>query len=761
MIKSLKYLFVSMILPTIIFATSNSLEKVSLQLNWKHQFEFAGFYIAKENGFYKDVGLDVEILEWNPNINNITDTLNDTSTYTMNYSSILIDISNGKDIVLLSAIFQSSPLVLLTTEESNIQSIKDFKGKRIMSSGDLTNNASFISMMHSKGVVVEDIIMQKPSFNVQDLIDKKTDLIASFISNEPFVLKELGAKPVIFNPKNYGFDFYDNILATSNENIKKNPLQVKQFTQASLKGWKYAFSNIEETVQLILDKYNTQNKSREALLYEANALKELAYFGTSKIGKIEKRRLAKSYQVYKLLGLATHNLDFEKLIYNGSLLDFKLTYDEKKYLKNKKAITMCIDPDWMPFEMFDKNKKHVGITADYFKLLEKSLDITINVVETLNWEQSIEFAKNRKCDILSLAMRTANRDTYLNFTESYLEIPIVLATKMDVPFIDDYSSLKDKKIGIPKGYAFIELFKKEYPYLHIVEVNNVDEGLQKVTQNELYGFIGTLATVGYKLQTKYIGELKITSKFDNNMEGGIAVRNDDKVMLNIFQKAIQNIDINQRQDILNNWISIKYERGTDYTLVLYILLVVFIMFLFFFYRQYILHKTNKELQLLASTDSLTKLYNRRYFITTAEYIFLIAKREKKAISVIMLDIDFFKKVNDIYGHKIGDDVIIKLSSILLNSTRKSDIVCRWGGEEFLILLSDTDINGATVIAEKIRKIVNTTTIKVDDHLEVTFTVSFGVDEVNISDIDIEPSIKRADEALYKAKKTGRNKVCIS
>ncbi len=171
-----------------------------------------------------------------------------------------------------------------------------------------------------------------------------------------------------------------------------------------------------------------------------------------------------------------------------------------------------------------------------------------------------------------------------------------------------------------------------------------------------------------------------------------------------------------------------------------------------------LEQTQKELKLLASTDPMTNLYNRRYFSKVSEHILDLAKRDKTSLCVIMLDIDKFKNINDTYGHKVGDEVIIDLANRLNDKTRNSDIVCRFGGEEFVILLPDTTINGAFIIAEKIREEVENYEIDLEYGRYLKYTISIGVSEViHDEDVNIEATIHRADEALYKAKNSGRNK----
>ena len=592
--KFFSYTF--LLFATLLFSNTDQLEKVSVQLQWKHQFEFAGFYMAKEKGFYKKAGIDVELKEFDTSVDIVDDVNRGESTFGVYYPSLILDKTQGKDIVLLSAILQSSPHVLVSLKSSGIKSIKDFKGRKIMLSAGETETASFTSMLKSGDIYSSDMIKIPHSLNIEDLINKKTDLMSIFISNEIHFLDKKGIEYDIWDPKDYGFDFYDVILFTSNSEVKKNPQMVDSFNRTSLEGWKYAFEHIDETVDLILQKYNTQNKTRESLFYEANVLKELAYIDRTKLGSIDENKIQRIYDIYNIMGLAKERIDMSEFIFSPLKNMTLFNKDEKEYLKNKKFITMCIDPDWMPFESFEESK-HIGLSADYFKLFEAELGIPVNVIKTENWTQSMELAKSRECDILSLVMSTPQREKYLNFTLPYLQIPLVVATKIDVPFVNDISGLADEKIGITKGYAFGELLKIKYPSLNIVEVENIKDGLQKVNKGELFGYIGTLASIGYMFQTNFVGELRIAGKFDESWNLGVGVRDDDRVLLAIFNKIIKNIDAQTHQKILNNWVAIKYEKGTDYSLIWKMLALILLVSVVGLYRNNILKKTNMNLQM--------------------------------------------------------------------------------------------------------------------------------------------------------------------
>lgn len=166
-----------------------------------------------------------------------------------------------------------------------------------------------------------------------------------------------------------------------------------------------------------------------------------------------------------------------------------------------------------------------------------------------------------------------------------------------------------------------------------------------------------------------------------------------------------------------------------------------------------------ETRQLSITDGLTKLYNNRYFKEIFEREFERAKRFNKDLSLILLDIDHFKSINDNYGHVQGDSVLKEIGSILKDSTRKIDIVARYGGEEFAILSNDTSLNNTCILAEKIRKNVESYAFRTEKQ-PLRVTISLGVASLAADAHNIMDLIEMADSSLYQAKEGGRNKVCV-
>ena len=589
-------LIFALILSALPFLNASNLQKTSVQLMWFDQFQFAGFYTAIEKGFYKEVGLEVELKEYNDS-NVLDEVINKKSDFGIGSSSLIADKSNGKDIVLLGSIFQSSPLILLTLKNSDINYIEDIKNKKIMITKEQQDFATFKSMIISKGINTSNLQFLEHSFNIDDLINKKTDLMLAYITNEPFLLKEKGYESRVFKPKDYGFDFYEDIIFTTKEFALNNPKLVKDFYKATIKGWEYAFNNIDEIAKLIHEKYNSQNKSLESFIFEANEMKKLAFDKDGKIGTITQEKINLIINTYRVMGLIKNEINSEDFVYTKHLENnFLLNEKEKIYLENKKTIKMCVDPNWMPFEKIENNK-HIGIAADYIKILESKIKIPITLVPTKTWSESLELGQKRVCDIFSLVRTTPQREKYLNFTMPYLNIPLVIAADINAPFINDFSQIKDKQLAIIKDYAIGEILRMKYPNIDFIDVEDIQEGLNLVQKGKVFGFIDTLVTLGYHIQNNYIGQLKISGRFDETWNLGVGTRNDEPILNDIFNKAINDISIIQKQEILNNWISVNYQNSLDYGFFYKILavLIIFTSILILFYRQYLLKKLNSQL----------------------------------------------------------------------------------------------------------------------------------------------------------------------
>ena len=171
--------------------------------------------------------------------------------------------------------------------------------------------------------------------------------------------------------------------------------------------------------------------------------------------------------------------------------------------------------------------------------------------------------------------------------------------------------------------------------------------------------------------------------------------------------------------------------------------------------------SQEELKEQASTDPLTRLHNRRYFSSEADFLLALCREQKRPMAVMIADIDHFKRVNDTWGHPVGDKVIVRIAQTLKSCCRSRDLLARFGGEEFVILLPDADLRQAALCAERIRATVAKTAFQMVDGETAHVSMSIGVALVDVEQDSIQSALDRADQALYAAKQDGRNRVAIA
>lgn len=773
------YKFHKIILTLILILSINhakELEKVSLQLQWLDQFQFAGYYIAKEKGYYKNVGLDVEILKYRNDIKVVDSVVSKKATYGTGRTSLLIHRNNNLPVVALAAIFQHSPAALLVTDES-ILTPNDLINKRIMISPDAITSVSYMSMLFSEGILKDNIKVQPHSYNVQDLVDGKTDAIASYISNEPYKLKQMGIKYKYFHPKDYGFDFYGDLLFTSEYELINHPKRAENFTIASLKGWDYAFNNIKETAQIIYDKYNIQNKTLDELIYEGETLKKLAYDKNGELGHIEKERFEEIAKTYRLFGMIDRNYHITGFIKDIHCLNkTELDEEERSWLLKNDTVRIATNRAWDPIEFFNTQGLYSGIASGYLEILKEKIDVNFQVKNGKYWHEMIEDIKDKKVDMFLAIVPTPERKKYMNFTTSYLEFPTVIVTQDHIGYIKNLFDLSNKKVAVEKSFYTNELLQTYNDKIKLIEVNTTAEALQLVSNGTAYAYVGSLPNIGYFIQKLRLSNLKISGEAPFKTKLSFSTRKDLPLLTSILQKALNDIEEREHDVLYNQWINIKYEHQVDYKIVLVIATIAFLILLLFYTRNKALKKElflrerfstklkslnkalenkNVVLKELSENDTLTKIANRRKIDEFLEIEIERSYRNRLNLSIIMLDIDFFKEINDTFGHKIGDEVLISLSQLLVENVRIYDLVGRWGGEEFIIICPNTNLKQSKNLCKKIHQLIENKKYECLNNGNIT--VSCGIAQYKDNE-SMDKFIQRVDTELYKAKNAGRNNI---
>jgi ABC-type nitrate/sulfonate/bicarbonate transport system substrate-binding protein len=335
MVKLLALLF--FIIPSLLLAEKN-LDKVSLQLHWKYQFEFAGFIAAKEKGFYEEAGLDVELKEYTFGQNIIKDITNKKSTYGIYNSNILVEYLKKEPIQLISSYFKRSALVLITKPE--IKYPKDLVNKKIMAAGIEDFDLNFNYIFSLQNIKIDSLDLVPHSFNVDDFKNGKVDAMTAFISDQPFKLDKLNVKYNIIDPSNFGIFNLQLELFTSKDEVNKNMQRTEAFKKASLQGWEYALNNPDEIINIILKKYNTQNLTKEFLENEALHTERLMLPKMYEIGSIDKMFLYRQIDV--LFNKSSFSLDEKKELVDNFIFYNKKELDERKAKLNYELIKNSI-----------------------------------------------------------------------------------------------------------------------------------------------------------------------------------------------------------------------------------------------------------------------------------------------------------------------------------------------------------------------------------------------------------------------------------
>ncbi|MGS2717457.1 diguanylate cyclase [Eionea flava] len=620
-----------------------ALEKVALQLKWFHQFQFAGYYAALEKGYYKDAGLDVSIIERSPKITPLTVILSGQAEYGISDSSLILNRLNGNPIVVLGAIFQHSPLVLMTRKEDELISPYELKGKRVMRQYNI-DDASLTAMFHALDIDESDIIHVPHTFKDNDLFLGKVDAMSAYSSDQPFLAKEKGIAVNIINPINYGIDFYGDMLFVSEAEMLAHPDRAIRFLNSSIKGWRYALENSEEIIQLILTKYSSK-KSADHLRFEAQEIKKIIRPDLIEIGHLNKKRFERLADIYRAEKLTDINASLAGIDYRDHINPTNKLYNWLFWL------AMVI------------------MTA----LIALTVLVTINRRLT----QVIVYRTG------ALQSSKKKLEHYISVVNQYVATSTMDTKGLVIDVSDAFCTITE--------YDRDELIGK--PHLISGHSKNSEEKNKDIWQCLISG-------------ESWHGEIETQSKNGHP----------------IWLEANIQPNANKQNEISN------------YTLILIDI------------------SDKKRIEQLSITDKLTGLYNRFKLDSALAFELYRVNRTQEKISIAMIDIDFFKDINDNYGHIIGDKILVHIANIIKQSSRSLDVVGRWGGEEFFIILPSTDLDGAYALASKICKNIEDSVF--DD---ITVTASIGVASFHLGE-QAEDFIKRADDALYSAKHKGRNRV---
>ena len=415
------------------------------------------------------------------------------------------------------------------------------------------------------------------------------------------------------------------------------------------------------------------------------------------------------------------------------------------------SVCVATTTQWAPFNM-EIDGKPAGIGIDYWNEIAKRMGVTTRFEIKSQWSDVLKSIKERTCDVTIATQMTQSREAYAKLSKPYADYPVMIVTRMDVGFIDSLDQIVDQTVALPVNYATSEAIVEKHPKIKALYVNNIDEALQAVSLGRAYATVGILPVVAYKI-TKHLDNLKISGKTGERFNIGVLVRSDRPELLERINRVIDTIPPQVRQAIYAKWV--QYPSPTRYIpmwlrwLIVGVLTVlagagIYIMRL----KRDLKHKKVEEYTLkeMAYLDNVTGVYSRAYVIEFFDLMWERAVSGEGGFGIIFFDIDNMKTINDRFGHDKGDEILHTMASRVERHLRQSDVIGRWGGDEFLIVLPDTYENE---LAKVVTRLENATFgVKLDD--ESMVSCSFGYATFSKGDTQ-HTLFKRADKRLYDMK----------
>jgi len=446
-------------------------------------------------------------------------------------------------------------------------------------------------------------------------------------------------------------------------------------------------------------------------------------------------------------------------IYEKSTVNLSVT--EKEYIYQHNQVNICVDPTWPPLDFIDEYGLHSGLSASLINKLAARIGVTLNLVTTHSWKETLQFIEQKKCDIIPLMNETEVANSYLNFSQAYFQFATVIATRKNASYIGDYYQLYGKKVALQSYFFITEYVRKNHPEIEIVEVENTKEALQMVNEQQVFATIDGLPNIVNNIEALALENIKVVGAVPQENSMKMGVRKDNEILLSIFNKGIASLSEREKISLYKKWFDIEVvSQLFNRDFIVKVVIVFSLAFLFLLWRQITLKKhtvklqdLNRKLSYLSSTDHLTKIYNRQTIEAYLNAEIQKAQMNQQAFSILLLDIDHFKQVNDTFGHLAGDAVLQKISTLIMSTIRKSDYIGRWGGEEFLLIIPEAQAEQAERIANELRAKIE----HFDFELNMAITASFGVAQYQFNE-DRNSFLSRVDDSLYEAKKLGRNQV---
>ncbi len=799
-------------------STAFALDSVTLQLKSTHSFEFAGYYAAIEQGYYRDAGLTVTIREAQRNIDPVSEVINGRAEFGTGSSSLLLDRYVGKPVVVVAVIFQHSPYVLIARQT---ESIHDLADKTLNLEPQATE---LLAYLKSAGISLEKITVLDNNNDVQDLISGKVRAIAASSIIQPYNLDRANFAYQSYTPRSAGIDFYGDNLFTSESELKEHPERVKSFRAASMRGWKFAMQHSEETTNLILEKYS-QRHPRQYFLFQARGMMSLIHPELIEMGDMDMGRWRHIADTYADIDLLPKEYSLDELLYRHAR---KINLDNV-YAGLIILLLLIIIISSFSFYIYRLKRKlarsiNTGMLAEQQEVSRNNilellangapLKTILNVIVT-GVEQStpamlcsITLLDNSGNHLL-MGAAPSLPDFYTRAMHG-IETGVGVASCGTAAFtgqrviVEDiqthpyWSAFKDITFRAKLGSCWSEPIHAANGkvlgtfaiYHHeACKPTNTDIQLLEKTAN-----IAAIALGRHHADQELKEKEKLLSDILENVSAYIYMKDRqgrylfaNRMLRELFNAPMEEIvgfddskfyDANTAAQmhqsdlrVLKGGETLRSEDTipnplTNQTLIYLTIKLPLrhedgsIYALCGIATDISEQKEIEEyMRHMAQYDTLTNMPNRALFSDRLQQAFSAAKRGHEHFALMFIDLDKFKPINDNYGHAVGDLLLKEAAQRMQSCVRQSDTVARIGGDEFVVLLASLkDDLDTQEVAEKIRHALNLP-FQISGHA-LNISSSIGVAIYPIHGDNEKELVKNADLAMYCAKENGRNNVTV-
>jgi diguanylate cyclase (GGDEF)-like protein/PAS domain S-box-containing protein len=755
-----------------------SIEAVSIQLNWKHQFEFAPVYAALEKGFYREAGLAVRIREGGPEIDAVDEVTEGRSDFGIFSSALLVERSRGKPVVALAALMQHSAVGILALRSAGIGSVHDLAGKRIALSLDTRDELQ--AYFRAVGIPSGKIdIIETSDLGLDHLANGDAQALAVYVSNEPFLTRGREHEYLLFTPRAAGIDLFGDVLFTTEAQAEAHPRRVERFRRATLKGLEYALAHPEEIADLILAHYNTQRKSRDHLLFEAGQIRELTRLDVVEPGYMNPGRWAHAAEVYAGLGKMPAGFKLDGFVYDphphtdyrwltwllaGTVLLLGVlsvtAWQSRRYNRRleieiqergaaeerERAARNLLQSvlDAIPSRVFwkDRDSRYLGCNARC--ALDAGLDSPEAIVgrtdRELAWADRAESFRADDLKIMETGQARINYESTAPMADGRLIH--VNATKMPlrgghgeiIGLVGAYRDITDYKLVEHKLRLLASVFENAHEGIiitdsqaTIVDVNQAFIRLTGYSRNEVIGNTPRLLKSGHHSEDFY-ATLWRDLRERGHWRGEIWNRRKDGAL---YAELLDISAVHSLDGTVSHYVGIF----SDITL---------------------LKEHQLQLEQMAHYDALTQLPNRVLLASRLEAALIEARKSDGMLAVAYLDLDGFKPVNDTLGHEAGDQLLMAVAERLKGCIKGRDTVARLGGDEFVILLAGLhSTEGCCRAMDRIIAVL-CEPYRIRDE-DIRISASIGVSLYPLDNSDPDTLMRHADQAMYTAKQSGRNR----